>query len=114
MRRRPIALFFGYTSCPSICPTTLLQISSSLEQLGTRANTLSRSYFVSVDPSVDTPVNYPSTLAISIDALLGNGTENRGRPLGPSIWSLCGAHKSNGNTRSITPRQSICWTGKGV
>ena len=49
-----LIVFFGYTSCPAVCPTTLLTISQALDQVGSEA-TLVQPLFVSVDPERDTP-----------------------------------------------------------
>jgi len=49
-----ILLFFGYTNCPDICPTTLLDISRSLKELGEDSDKV-QAVFVSVDPQRDTP-----------------------------------------------------------
>jgi len=51
---RPYALFFGFTHCPDICPTTLLQMSNLLQQLGADADRIII-IFVTVDPERDTP-----------------------------------------------------------
>jgi len=51
---RPHALFFGFTHCPDICPTTLLDAAGWLKGLGPDANNLDF-YFFSVDPERDTP-----------------------------------------------------------
>lgn len=51
---RPYVLFFGFTHCPEVCPTTLGEISVSLSELGTAADDL-RVVFVTVDPERDTP-----------------------------------------------------------
>ena len=53
-RDAPVALFFGFTQCPDICPTTLLDMSNDLLALGERANAI-KMIFVSVDPERDTP-----------------------------------------------------------
>ncbi|PWT90586.1 MAG: SCO family protein [Proteobacteria bacterium] len=50
----PFAIFFGFTSCPDICPTTLMDLTSDLAALGAAAEKLSV-VFVSVDPERDTP-----------------------------------------------------------
>ncbi len=50
---KPHALFFGYTHCPDVCPTTLYEASGWLKKLGTDADKLSF-YFVTVDPQRDT------------------------------------------------------------
>lgn len=49
---KPYALFFGFTHCPEVCPTTLYEISKSLEDLGSAADGFSV-FFVTVDPERD-------------------------------------------------------------
>jgi protein SCO1/2 len=51
---RPVLLFFGYTSCPDICPIHLRTIASSMEVLGVSTQQI-QVVFVSVDPERDTP-----------------------------------------------------------
>lgn len=51
---RPTVLYFGYTYCPEVCPTTLLMLSTALKQMGPAADALNV-VFVSVDPGRDTP-----------------------------------------------------------
>ena len=51
---RPSMVFFGYTFCPDVCPTTLADISGWLEDLGPGAERLNV-VFISVDPERDTP-----------------------------------------------------------
>lgn len=62
---RAVALFFGYTSCPDVCPTTLLRLSSALEQLGDLRSRV-QVVFISVDPERDTPER-TSSYAESVD-----------------------------------------------
>jgi protein SCO1/2 len=50
----PTMLFFGYTHCPDVCPTTLSEMATWFEQLGPAGKPL-RAVFVSVDPERDTP-----------------------------------------------------------
>ncbi len=50
---RPTLLFFGYTFCPDVCPTTLLEASAWMKELGPEAQRL-RVVFVTVDPERDT------------------------------------------------------------
>ncbi|MFC4963847.1 MULTISPECIES: SCO family protein [Alcaligenes] len=49
-----VMMFFGYASCPDICPTTLAQLGLVMEELGNDAEQV-RIIFVSVDPHRDTP-----------------------------------------------------------
>lgn len=51
---RPAVLFFGFTACPEICPTTLGELSVAMGELGAAADRLSVA-FVSVDPERDRP-----------------------------------------------------------
>ena len=54
MRGKPTALFFGFTHCPDVCPTTLFELDGWLKQVdpdGTRLH----AYFVTVDPERDSP-----------------------------------------------------------
>jgi len=51
---QPFAVFFGFTHCPEICPTTLWEMSEALKQLEADAERL-RVLFISVDPMRDTP-----------------------------------------------------------
>ena len=53
LQGHPTAIFFGYTFCPDVCPTTLFEMSTYLEQLGPDGDRL-KVYFVSVDPERDT------------------------------------------------------------
>jgi protein SCO1/2 len=54
MRGKVVALFFGYTSCPDICPTTLAELNQALGKLGNEADQV-QVLFVTVDPKRDQP-----------------------------------------------------------
>ena len=53
LKGQPVVLFFGYTHCPDVCPTTLFEVSELFRKLGDGAKV--RGVFVSVDPERDTP-----------------------------------------------------------
>ncbi len=53
-RGKWLLVFFGYTSCPDICPTTLYEIAAAIEELGPDAAKL-QPIFITVDPERDTP-----------------------------------------------------------
>jgi protein SCO1/2 len=59
---RPYVLFFGFTHCPDVCPTTLLEMSNHLEALGRDADRLAV-LFVTVDPERDTAEHLKAYLA---------------------------------------------------
>lgn len=53
-RGKLVAIFFGYTHCPDVCPTTLSDFAVALEQMGDDAARV-QVVFVTVDPERDTP-----------------------------------------------------------
>jgi len=53
---RPSVISFGYTSCPDVCPTTLMDLSNWLRALGSHADKLNV-LFISIDPERDTPAH---------------------------------------------------------
>lgn len=61
----PYAVFFGFTHCPDVCPTTLFALGELMKQLGGDAERL-RVLFVTVDPERDT-VGQLSTYMSSFD-----------------------------------------------
>ena len=63
---RPYAIFFGFTHCPDICPTTLLEMSNHLAVLGPDGDRL-KVVFVTIDPERDTADHLRTYLA-SFDA----------------------------------------------
>lgn len=52
IKGRPLAVFFGFTHCPEICPTTLAELTSLLKEMGEAANELTP-IFITVDPERD-------------------------------------------------------------
>lgn len=52
-RGKVTMLYFGYTHCPDVCPTTLAKLAGALRQLGAQADDV-RVLFVTVDPQRDT------------------------------------------------------------
>ncbi|MFM0015013.1 SCO family protein [Paraburkholderia sediminicola] len=50
-----VVLFFGYTHCPDVCPTTMAELSQALQQLGPEDAKRVQVLFVTVDPDRDTP-----------------------------------------------------------
>lgn len=69
---KPFAIFFGFTHCPEVCPTTLYEMSNLLEKLGDEAKDF-RVFFVTVDPERDTVAelkDYISNFDPRIEALV--------------------------------------------
>jgi protein SCO1/2 len=54
LKGKPYLVFFGYTHCPDICPTTLFQLSEVMRALGKDADK-THALFITIDPERDTP-----------------------------------------------------------
>jgi len=72
-RSHPSAIFFGFTHCPDVCPTTLFELDGWLKQLGPEGENI-RAYFVTVDPErddVETMKNYVGNVSQRIIGITG-------------------------------------------
>lgn len=72
-----VVVFFGYTQCPDVCPTTLTQLVETKRLLGTDGAKL-RGVFITIDPERDTPQllkSYVSAFDPSFVALRGSADE---------------------------------------
>lgn len=73
MKGQPFLVFFGFTHCPDVCPTTLFDVSEVFRALGPDAKNI-RALFITVDPERDTPSvlkNYLSSFDPRIIGLTG-------------------------------------------
>lgn len=76
-REKPTALFFGFTHCPDVCPTTLYELDGWMEQVDPEGDDLN-AYMVSVDPARDTPEvldDYVSSVSDRIHGITGDPEE---------------------------------------
>ena len=74
LKGRPTLIFFGFTHCPDVCPTSLFEISEVLRAMGKDVNRVN-AYFVSVDPERDTQTamkNYLSSFDPHLKGLTGD------------------------------------------
>lgn len=62
MKGKPYLVFFGFTHCPDICPTTLFEMSQLMRKLGPDADRTG-ALFITVDPGRDTPAVLKDYLA---------------------------------------------------
>ena len=62
MKGHPFLVFFGFTHCPDVCPTTLFEVSEILRAAGPAAKD-ARALFITVDPERDTPAVLKDYLA---------------------------------------------------
>ena len=72
----PSVVFFGYTHCPDVCPTTLFELTEVLKRIPTDRKVAA--LFVTVDPERDTPANlkdYLSSFDPRISGLSGTRAE---------------------------------------
>lgn len=65
-----VLLYFGYTSCPDVCPTTLSDLRRVLEELGPDAEQV-QVIIVTVDPERDTPQKLQEYVSIFDPAFIG-------------------------------------------
>lgn len=72
----PSAVFFGFTHCPEVCPTTLFEMKGWFDKLGEDGKSI-KAYFISVDPARDTPQLLKDYIANVTDRVTGiTGTED--------------------------------------
>jgi protein SCO1 len=77
LKGRPTLIFFGYTHCPDVCPTSLFEISEVLRAMGKDADRVN-AYFISVDPERDTQAamkDYLSSFDPHLEGLTGDPAE---------------------------------------
>ncbi|MFN3741044.1 MAG: SCO family protein [Anaerolineales bacterium] len=89
-RGKIVLLFFGYTSCPDVCPTTLAELSQAMRKLGEQERARVVVVFISVDPARDTPKRAQEYAQRFFPSFLGlSGTEAELQP----IWSAYGVYR---------------------
>jgi protein SCO1/2 len=74
MQGQPTLIFFGFTHCPDVCPTSLFEMSEVLRAMGKDADRVN-AYFISVDPERDTTEamkDYLSSFDPHLKGLTGN------------------------------------------
>jgi protein SCO1/2 len=77
MQGRPSLIFFGFTHCPDVCPTTLFEMSEVLKAMGEDGDRVN-AYYISVDPERDTQAamkEYLSSFDPRLKGLTGNAEE---------------------------------------
>jgi protein SCO1/2 len=75
LRGKAVLIFFGYTSCPDVCPTTLSKLSAVSKDLGKDARRV-KTLYITVDPDRDTPAVLKADLGyFDLDALGLTGTK---------------------------------------
>ena len=88
-RGKIVLMFFGYTNCPDICPTTLVQFKQARAQLGGQAERV-RFVFITVDPERDTAdkmKTYLGAIDPGIIGLTGSQAELE------TVWKAYGVYR---------------------
>jgi cytochrome oxidase Cu insertion factor (SCO1/SenC/PrrC family) len=76
-RGKLMLVYFGYTFCPDVCPTTLATMTEALDKLGAKAAKV-QPIFITVDPARDTPAvlkRYVANFHPSLIGLTGSAAE---------------------------------------
>ena len=76
-RGKYMLVYFGYTHCPDVCPTTLSDVAAALRQLGPKAARIVP-VFITVDPARDTPAvmaRYTALFSARIVGLTGSAAQ---------------------------------------
>jgi len=76
LKGKPFVVFFGFTHCPEVCPTTLYDLTQDMAALGKDADRL-QAAFITVDPARDTPELMKTYLSSFDPRIVGlSGTED--------------------------------------
>ena len=81
MKGKPVAVFFGFTSCPEVCPTTLYDVDRWMD-LADPSGTKLEGFFVTIDPERDDPEILNSYVTYFSDRITGI----TGEP--DKVWAL--------------------------
>jgi protein SCO1/2 len=89
LRGNVVLLFFGYTSCPDVCPTTLSELRKVNANLGSAADQV-KVVYVTVDPERDTPEVIQKYVSIFNPAFIGlSGSMEQLQP----VWQNYGVFR---------------------
>jgi cytochrome oxidase Cu insertion factor (SCO1/SenC/PrrC family) len=78
LKGKPTLLYFGYTFCPDVCPTSLLLMETAAEKLGGDGPKKLNLVFITIDPERDTPKlikGYVTTFGPTIEGLTGTSEQ---------------------------------------
>lgn len=96
-RGKIVLLFFGYTSCPDVCPTTMAELRQAISELKEEDAAQVQVVFVAVDPDRDTPARiqeYASHFSPSFIGLSGSMEELQ------VVWDAYGVYREVEKTDS--------------
>ena len=97
-RGKLVVLYFGYTFCPDVCPTTLSDVNKALGQLGNKAEDV-QLIMISVDPARDDPAKLAEYVEFFNPTFLGvTGTDDEVRSAATPYGIWYEAHDEEGAT----------------
>ncbi len=101
-RGRYMLVYFGYTFCPDVCPTTLNQVAEAMDKLGPLANKV-QPIFITVDPARDTPAAVKQFAAAFSPRLLGlTGSPEQIAQAAKEYRVYYAVHRSGGGSGDYT------------
>ena len=101
LRGRYALLYFGYTFCPDVCPTTLNTVAAAVDLLGPQARLTP--VFVTVDPKRDTPKVVGDYVAAFSPRLLGlTGTPEQGAAVASAYRVYAAPHRTGPGPNDYT------------
>ena len=110
LQGHPSVMYFGYTYCPDVCPTTLADLTQWMSDLGADADKL-KVYFVTVDPERDTQevmASYMQAFDPRFIALTGTAAGDRQDHQGSTGSTRTRCRARTAATRWTTPPPSSC------
>lgn len=106
-RGKIVVLYFGYTFCPDICPTTMLEIRDAMDLLGRRAEDV-QVIMVSVDPDRDTPDRLDEYVTYFHEDFLGAvGTEEEIAEVAALYGIYYAANTDEGDNYTVDHTSSV-------
>jgi protein SCO1/2 len=100
-RGKYMLVFFGYTFCPDVCPTTLAVMDAALDQMGPAAERIVP-IFISVDPARDSPQVLKEYLSAFSPRFVGlTGTEEEIAAAAKAYRVYVQAHKEQGPNYTV-------------
>ena len=112
LRGKPFALFFGFTRCPDVCPTTLARLVKLRKELGTDGDKL-QIVFVSVDPEADKPADIGRYIALFDAPILGlTGTPEQVAAIAKAYRIVYDKVPQNGGNYTIDHTATVFLMGR--
>jgi protein SCO1/2 len=100
-RGKVVAVFFGYTHCPDVCPTTLSELAAAVKKLGPEGDKV-QVLFVTADPERDTPAVLKQYVGAFNPTFLGlRGTPEQTAQVAKEFKVIL--QKNPGGIRTTTP-----------